>query len=433
MLDLQFICENRDAVAENCRNRGIEVDVEKIVGLRNQRGKLISEGDQLRHQQKETSSGIPQATDSDEKQALIARGKELREQVARNEAVLKEVEAELRTEQSRVPNMTHPDAPIGEHEGHSTELRTWGEIPHFDFEPLDHVVIAEKLDLIDFEAGSRVAGHGFYYLKNEAVLLELALVQYAAEKLRREGYTLYITPDLARDEVLEGIGFIPRGPETQIYSIQDSDLSLVATAEITLGGAMKDQVLNAADLPIRMAGISHCFRTEAGAHGRAARGIYRVHQFTKVELFGFTAPDLAASNAFHEEIVRIEEDLFQGLGIPYRVIDTCTGDLGGPAYRKFDLEAWMPGRGEKGEYGEVTSASNCTDYQARRLGIRAKTPEKKGTRHRRRWRFVHTLNGTAIAVSRALIAILENYQQADGTVVVPEVLRPWVGQKRIGA
>jgi seryl-tRNA synthetase len=427
MLDLQFICENQEAVAENCRNRGIEVDVEKIVALRNQRGKLISEGDQLRHEQKETSSGIPKATDPEEKQALIARGKELREQVRRNEAELRDVETELRAEQSRVPNMTHPDAPVGKNEEESVELRRWGEIPRFDFEPLDHVAIAEKLDLIDFEAGSRVAGHGFYYLKNEAVLLELALVQYAAEKLRREGYTLHVTPDLARDEVLEGIGFIPRGPETQIYSIQDSDLSLVATAEITLGGALKDQVLDVAGLPLRWAGISHCFRTEAGAHGQAARGIYRVHQFTKVELFGFTAPEAAASNAFHEEIVRIEEDLFQGLEIPYRVIDTCTGDLGGPAYRKFDLEAWMPGRGEKGEYGEVTSASNCTDYQARRLGIRCKTPEKKGTQ------FVHTLNGTAIAVSRALIAILENYQQPDGTVVVPEVLRPWVGQEHIAS
>jgi seryl-tRNA synthetase len=175
-----------------------------------------------------------------------------------------------------------------------------------------------------------------------------------------------------------------------------------------------------------MAGLSHCFRTEAGAHGRATRGIYRVHQFTKVEMFGFTAPDLDASNAFLETVVGIEESLFQGLGIPYQVIDTCTGDLGGPAYRKFDLEAWMPGRGDGGEYGEVTSASNCTDYQARRLGIRTKVPGRKGTE------FVHTLNGTAIAVTRALIAILENYQQADGSVMVPEVLQRWVGTDRIG-
>ena len=208
--------------------------------------------------------------------------------------------------------------------------------------------------------------------------------------------------------------------------LKETDLSLVATAEITLGGSLKDQVVDVSKLPIKYAGLSHCFRTEAGAHGRATRGIYRVHQFTKVEIFGFTAPDPELSNAFHEEIVAIEEDIFQGLGIPYQVIDTATGDLGGPAYRKFDLEAWMPGRGEGGAYGEVTSASNCTDYQARRLGVRCKTPEKKGTQ------FVHTLNGTAVASTRAMIAILENNQQADGSILIPEVLRPWIGQEKIG-
>jgi seryl-tRNA synthetase len=425
MLDLQFICDNRDAVAENCRNRGVEIDLDTLVRLRDERSRLISEGDALRHEQKESSAKIPKAA-ADEKQQLIARGRELRERIGANEEELARVEQAVRAEQVRIPNMTHPDAPIGRTEDASRVLRTWGEIPKFDFEPLDHVALAEKHDLIDLEAGSRVAGHGFYYLKNEAVLLELALIQYAVEKLRSEKFTLYTTPDLARDDVVEGIGFIPRGPEAQIYSIENTDLSLVATAEITLGGSLKDQIIEAERLPIRMAGLSHCFRTEAGAHGRATRGIYRVHQFTKVEMFGFTAPDLDASNAFLETVVGVEESLFRGLGIPYQVIDTCTGDLGGPAYRKFDLEAWMPGRGEGGEYGEVTSASNCTDYQARRLGIRTKVPGRKGTE------FVHTLNGTAVAVTRALIAILENYQQADGSVTVPEALRKWVGTDRIG-
>jgi seryl-tRNA synthetase len=286
------------------------------------------------------------------------------------------------------------------------------------------VALAEKHNLLDLEGGSRVAGHGFYFLKNEAVLLELALMQYACEKLVREGFTLHSTPDLARDEVLEGTGYNPRGPETQIYSIQGTDLSLVATAEITLGGILKDQILDGSKLPILVAGISHCFRTEAGAHGRATRGIYRVHQFTKVEMFAFTRAD--QSEQVHQQIVRIEEELFQGLGIPYHVLDICAGDLGGPAYRKYDLEAWMPGRGTAGEYGEVTSASNCTDYQSRRLGIRYRLPDSKGTH------FAHTLNGTAIACTRALIAILENYQQADGSIVVPEVLRKWVGKDRIG-
>ncbi|MCL4109597.1 UNVERIFIED_CONTAM: hypothetical protein GTU68_049190 [Idotea baltica] len=420
MLDLQFICDNKEAVAENCRNRGVDVDIDAVVRLRDERAKLIAEGDGLRREQKETSTQIPKAS-ADDKPKLIARGKELRAEVGTCEASLKAVETELYSHQSAIPNMTHPDSPIGGEDGYKV-VRTWGEKPQFDFTPLDHFEIAEKLDLIDFEAGSRVAGHGFYYLKNDAVMLEMALIQFALEKLRSEGFTLYTTPDVARDSVLEGIGFNPRGNETQIYSVQDSDLSLVATAEITLGGAMQDQVVDVADLPIKRAGVSHCFRTEAGAHGRKTRGIYRVHQFTKVEMFGFTAPDVEASNAFQQDVVRIEEEIFQGLGVPYQVIDTASGDLGGPAYRKYDLEAWMPGRGDGGSFGEVTSASNCTDYQARRLNTRCRTPEKKGTQ------FVHTLNGTAVACTRAIIAILENHQQKDGTVVVPEVLRKWVGK-----
>ena len=423
MLDLQYICDHRDAVEENCRQRGVHCDVAKISELRDRRGELISSGDALRHEQKETAGKIPKAS-NDERPALIERGKQLKAQVTENETQLKQIEEELRDLQAQIPNMTHPDAPVGGEKDAAT-LRKWGEKPDFDFEPEDHVALMESLDLVDLAAGSKVAGHGFYYLKNEAVLLELALIQYAIEKLRSEGFTLFTTPDLARDEVLEGIGFLPRGPEAQIYSVEKSDLSLVATAEITLGGMLKDEILEIDSLPLKVAGLSHCFRTEAGAHGKATRGIYRVHQFTKVEMFGFTAPDVEQSDAFQEEVVRIEEEIFQGLEIPYRVIDTATGDLGGPAYRKFDLEAWMPGRGEGGEYGEVTSASNCTDYQARRLGIRCKTPGQKGTQ------FVHTLNGTAVAVTRAMIALLENHQQADGSVVVPEALRKWVGVDRI--
>ena len=275
---------------------------------------------------------------------------------------------------------------------------------------------------MDFEGGASVAGHGFYFLKNEAVLLELALQRYAVDVLMGEGFTPVTTPDLARNEILSGIGFNPRGPETQIYSIENTDLSLVATAEITLGGMLAGKILDIESLPMKFCGISHCFRTEAGAHGRATRGLYRVHQFTKIEMFAFTLPE--DSEAMLDRLLKLECRLFDGLGIPYRVVDTATGDLGGPAYRKYDLEAWMPGRGE---FGEVTSTSNCTDYQARRLNIRYRIKGEKGTH------FVHTLNGTAIAISRALIAVLENYQQLDGSVAIPEVLRPWVGKERIEA
>lgn len=422
MLDLQFICENQALVEENCRNRAVKVDLARLVDLARQRSQLIVDGDKHRHEQKEIAAQIPKVSDKEKRQTLVDRGKQLKQLVAENETSLKTLESQLRELEMQVPNLTHPDAPVGAGDQGSRTLRTWGEKRAFEFKPRDHVELMERLDLVDLEAGARVAGHGFYFLKNEAVLLELGLVQLALEKLRAAGFTLFTTPDLARDEVLQGIGFLPRGPEAQIYSIEKTDLSLVATAEITLGGSKKDEILDVAALPLKFAGLSHCFRTEAGAHGKATRGIYRVHQFTKVEMFGFTRPDVALSDAFLEQVVAIEENMFQTLGIPYRVIDTCTGDLGGPAYRKFDLEAWMPGRNE---YGEVTSASNCTDYQARRLGIRCKGGEKKGTQ------FVHTLNGTAVAATRAIIAILENNQQADGSVIVPEALRKWVGQDRI--
>ncbi|GDX91360.1 MAG: serine--tRNA ligase [Planctomyces sp.] len=417
MLDLQFICDHRDEVVENCKKRGVQADVDAVIRLRDQRNALIVRGDEIRRQQKDVSARIPKAA-ADERPALIEQGKVLRDEVSAIDEQLRVVEEQLRSEQARIPNLTHPEAPIGG-EADAREIRVWGRRPEFSFPVKDHVELAAGLDLIDFEAGARVAGSGFYFLKNDAVLLEMALVQFALTKLRGEGFTLFTTPDLARDSVLEGIGFTPRGSETQIYSVADTDLSLVATAEITLGGIQKDQTLEQSVLPLKYAGLSHCFRTEAGAAGRATRGIYRVHQFTKVEMFGYAGPDVKDSDALHQEILRIEEEIFQALGIPYRVIDTASGDLGGPAYRKFDIEAWMPGRGE---YGEVTSASNCTDYQARRLNIRCRSQERKGTQ------YVHTLNGTAISCARAIIAVLENYQQEDGTVVVPEVLRPWVGR-----
>ena len=229
---------------------------------------------------------------------------------------------------------------------------------------------------------------------------------------------------MALTSILEGIGFTPRGPETQIYSIENTELNLVGTAEITLGGMNAGQVLAAEDLPLLYCGLSHCFRTEAGAGGRASKGLYRVHQFTKVEMFAFTLPE--QSDEVHLKLKDLECEFFDSLEVPYRVIDTASGDLGGPAYRKFDLEAWMPGRGECGEWGEVTSTSNCTDYQARRLNVRCKRQGQKGTE------FVHTLNGTAVATGRAMIAIIENHQRSDGSVAVPKVLQPWVGSEVIG-
>lgn len=425
MLDRKFIVENAAAVKENCQRRGVKADVDRLVALDVQRREKQGEVDELNRRANEVSKLIGKAKDAAEREARKNEGRELREKTAESQAALNAIVAEIDVLQRGIPNMSHPRAPVGSGDEASVELRRGKTpLPKFEFRPLDHVTLGERLDLLDLEGGAKVAGHGFYFLKNDAVLLELALQRYALDLLLAEGFTPTITPDLARNEILQGIGYIPRGPETQIYSIADSDLSLVATAEITLGGLLAETILDAEQLPVKLCGISHCYRTEAGAHGRASRGLYRVHQFTKVEMFAFTAPD--QSDAMLDYFCQLECRLFDGLEIPYRVIDTATGDLGGPAYRKFDLEAWMPGRGESGEFGEVTSTSNCTDYQARRLGIRYRPQGEKGTA------FVHTLNGTAIAISRGLIALIENHQQADGSVRIPAALRPHFGKDAIG-
>jgi len=425
MLDRKFILENAELVAKNCAQRGARADVEQFVALESMRRAGQAELEQYQRQANEVSKSIGKAKDEAEREARKAEGRALRERSQVLEAELAEIDQKVLAIQTMIPNLSHPAAPVGGDDQANQEVRRGKTpVPTFDFKPQDHVELAEALDLIDLEGGAKVAGHGFYFLKNEAVLLELALQRFAVDFLMARGFTPIITPDLARNEILEGIGFIPRGAERQIYNVEETDLSLVATAEITLGGLMSHEIVDAEKLPLRFAGISHCFRTEAGAHGRATRGLYRVHQFTKVEMFAFTLPE--ASEAMHQELCELECAIFDTLGIPYRVVDTATGDLGGPAYRKFDLEAWMPGRGEAGEWGEVTSTSNCTDYQARRLNIRYRNKGEKGTS------LLHTLNGTAVAISRAIIAILENYQQADGSIVVPEVLRASLGKDRIG-
>jgi seryl-tRNA synthetase len=424
MLDRKFILENVELIQRNCRNRGVRADVEQLVQKELERRDKLQLVQELNRQANEVSGKIGKARDAAERDAFKEEGRRLREEKSSAQEAHDRLEVEIHALQVLIPNLSHPDAPVGEDDKSNLEVHHGKTpVPQFSFPPRDHVAIGESLDLIDLEGGARTTGHGFYFLRREAVLLELALQQFTVHKLIAKGFIPTITPDLAQDKILEGIGFIPRGPETQVYSIADSDLSLVGTAEVTLGGLYAGQTLDADALPIRLCGLSHCFRTEAGAHGRATRGIYRVHQFSKVEMFAFTLPE--QSEAIHAEIRDIECEIFDDLGIPYRVVDTATGDLGGPAYRKFDLEAWMPGRGEKGDWGEITSTSNCTDYQARRLNVRYKHKNEKGTH------FVHTLNGTAVAITRAIIAILENYQHSDGSVTIPAVLRPWVGLERI--
>jgi seryl-tRNA synthetase len=414
MLDRKYVLENVEAVKSN----------DRIVALELQRRAKLAEAEELNRQANAVSSQIGKAP-AQEREEFKEKGRLLRAQKEQSQKEHDALDREIDALLSRVPNMTHPSAPLGSDDHSNLEIaRGSTPIPSFDFKPKDHLELGAIHDMIDFEAGARVAGAGFYFLKRDAVLLDLALQQFSLSLLMRRGFVPVTTPDVASTDILHGIGFIPRGPETQIYSIENTELNLVATAEITLGGMYHNQVLEAEDLPLKLVGISHCFRTEAGAAGRASRGLYRVHQFTKVEMFAFSLPE--QSSSVHEELKAIECEIFDALEVPYRVVDTATGDLGGPAYRKYDLEAWMPGRGDGGEWGEVTSTSNCTDYQARRLNIRYRVKGEKGTH------FAHTLNGTAVAISRALIAVMENHQLADGSIKVPKVLVPWVGKNSIG-
>jgi len=424
MLDLKFIRDNLDAVKANVSHRHVSADPDLVVRLYDERNRLLKELESLRAARNANAEKMKGKLSSEERAPLIEEGRRLKESIAELEKRHEETEAKLVEEALRIPNMSHPSAPVAEGEAGNLQLRTWGTPPSFSFAPRDHVQIGQALDLIDFETAAKVAGQKFYYLKNQAVILELSLVRYALDVLMREGFTPMITPDMAREEIVAGHGFNPRGPESNIYPVEGTDLCLIATAEFTLGGYHAGRVLAAEQLPLKFAGLSHCFRREAGAAGQFSKGLYRVHQFTKVEMFVFCHPD--ESEAMLDRLIGVEEKIFQGLEIPYRIVDTCTGDLGGPAYRKFDIEAWMPGRGEKGEWGEITSASNCTDYQARRLGIRFKDSGGKNP-------FVHTLNGTAIAVSRTLIALLENFQQADGSIRLPASLAAYTGFKEIRA
>lgn len=421
MLDLKFIRENLEAVRENISKRNAAADADRVMSLYTERNRLMQELETLRRNRNENARKMKGKVNPQKRELLIDAGKKLKEAITLAETSLTEVKGELDSETAKIPNMSHPSAPPGQGDENNREIKQCGSIPKFSFEPRDHVEIAQTLDLIDFENATKVSGPKFYFLKNEAVILEYALIRYVLDLLSAEEFTLTQTPDIAREEIVTGIGYNPRGAEADIYALEGTGTCLIGTAEITLGGLFSDQILPLEELPIKMCGVSHCFRREAGAAGKYSKGLYRVHQFTKVEMFIFCHPK--KSEEMHDYLLKIEEKIFSGLEIPFRVVDTCTGELGGPAYRKYDLEAWMPGRGCGGEWGEITSTSNCTDYQARRLSIRFKEQGKTA--------FVHMLNGTAIANSRALIALLENFQRADGSVAIPEKLQEYTGFSEI--
>jgi seryl-tRNA synthetase len=414
MLDLNIIRENPEKIAQNCKNRLNDVDIKAFLELDKEIRKLKTSIEEKRAKRNKLSKVKP---DSETINNLKKIGEEIKEE----EKLLNEKQEKFKEIHATIPNLTHKDVHISDNEDDNPVLEEVGDKPSFDFTPLDHVELAEKHDLIDFDSAAKVSGSKFYYLKNELALLEFALIQYAFNTVIKKGYTPFTTPDLAKREVLEGLGFNPRGESTQVYNISDSDLCLIGTAEITLGGLHMNEVLDGDKLPLKYCAVSHCFRTEAGSYSKFSKGIFRVHQFTKIEMFQYVKPSEAEK--YHQELLDIEKEIFSGLNIPYRVVDHCTADLGAPSIRTYDLEAWLPGKpnpeGGNGDWAEITSTSNCTDYQARGLNIKYKND--KGEKD-----FVYTLNGTAIAITRCIIAILENNQQKDGSIKIPEILHKYL-------
>ncbi len=421
MLDLSYIRNNQSEVKALVQRRHMNVDVDRLIEVDKERRRLISEADELRAQRNTLSDQIPKLQ-GEERAGRIAQVQAIKMQLSSIDAQLEPMAEEFNDLYMKVPNLLAAAVPSGKDDSDNVEVRRWGIPAVFDFKPLDHVELGERAGLIDFDKAVKVAGAKFYFLMRDAVKLEYALIWYALGLLEQEGYTPIKAPVLAKKDILQGTGYNPRGEETQIYSIADTDLAMIATSEISIAGYLTGEMLDPKAMPLKYAGISECYRTEAGSYGRFSKGLYRVHHFDKVEMFAFTKPE--DSESMHESMVSVEEKVFQGLKIPYRVVDICDGDMGGVAYRKYDLEGWMPGRGENGSYGEITSCSNCTDYQARRLNIRYRADDGSA-------QYVHTLNGTAIAISRALIVLLENYQKADGSIEIPEVLKNFMGKELI--
>jgi seryl-tRNA synthetase len=420
MLDLKLIRSEPERVKAALARRDAAEGVDELLALDTRRRELLPEIEGAQAERKTLSKRIGEAKqkggEAAEEMAAVAR---LKETIESGRAELEKVEAELERVAATLPNLPDPDAPDGMTEEDAALVREVGERPSFDFEPRDHLEIGSALGLIEMEAGARVSGSRFAYLKGDLVLLELALVRFALDLVRAEGHEPVVPPVLVREEALYGTGFLP-GDRDQIYEVPKDDLFLVGTSEVSLAALHAGEILEAERLPLRYAGFSTCFRREAGAAGRDTRGIFRVHQFDKVEMFSFVEPD--ASAAEHERLLAIEERILTELEIPYRVVNVAAGDLGAPAAKKYDCEAWIP---SQDRYRELTSCSNTTDYQARRLNCRYRPADKEAARP------VHTLNGTAIAVGRTMIALIENRQDREGGFTLPNILHPYGSPERI--
>lgn len=413
MLDIQFIRDNPELVAEKAKQKGYDVDVTQLLGFDKERRELQQQVDELRQQRNEIAASMKGGKPSDEQ---VAKGREVKERLGTLEHQLASIEEEFLTLMDRVPNVTFDDVPLGGEED-SVEIKQVGEQ---NKGAIDHLDFAQARDWVDFDRGAKVAGAKFYYLKGELALLENAITQFALNFLTEKGFTFMTVPHMVNARTMTGTGFAPRSSDqSDEYAIEGEDLSLIATAEISLTGYHADEIIDEDKLPLMYAGLSPCYRKEAGTYGKHTRGLFRVHQFNKLEMYAYTTPE--QSKDIHEKLLSIEEELWRAMGIPYHVINIAAGDLGAPAAKKYDIEYWSP---VDEKYRELTSCSNCTDFQARNLNIRVR--RKDGTVE-----VLHTLNGTAVSLARSLVAVIEHFQNEDGTLRVPEVLRPYLGNKEV--
>ncbi|MBQ3261336.1 serine--tRNA ligase [Candidatus Saccharibacteria bacterium] len=413
MLDINFIRENRALVEKSSKEKGYQIDFDALIKLDDSRKSILQQTEELRKAKNDNAAKL-KGTKGKPDKALIESGRQIKSKLATIEVSLAEQEAKLKSALKSVPNIIFDDVPLGGEEC-SVEVKKWG---NNKTEGPDHLDFATSRNWVDFERGAKVAGAKFYYLRDGLALLENALLQFGIQKVLEHGFTFMTVPDLVSSKVLEGCGFNPRtSNQSDEYYVEGEDLALIATAEMPLTGYHMDEILDENKLPLLYAGYSACFRKEAGAYGKYTRGLFRVHQFNKLEMYAFCLPE--QSKEIHEKILHIEEDIWQSLNIPYHIINIAAGDLGAPAAKKYDLEYWSP---VNQKYQELTSCSNCTDFQARAVNCRVR--RKDGSLD-----FVHTLNGTAISLARAMVAVIENYAKKDGKLIVPTVLKPYLNNK----
>jgi len=418
MIDLKFLLQNPEVIIENNKRRGADIDLSIVKNLSEDKNRALQTVEELRRKSKESAEATRTA-DAKDRETFVKEGRDLKEQIKDAEEHLVDLDLQLETEIKKYPNLLRDNVKVGKNGDDNEVVKVVGEPPKFSFEPKDHMALGEALGVIDIERAGKVSGSRFTYLKGDAVLLEFALINYVLANLVPEGFVPVIPPHIISTEAMAAMGYLEHGGEEEIYHLKNDDAVLIGTSEQSIGPMHMNEILPLEKMPLRYLGFSPCYRRESGSYGRDVRGILRLHQFDKLEMFSFIEPE--KSDIEHEFLLSMEEKLMKGLGLPYRVMRLCSGDTGRPSARTYDIETWIP---SQNMYRETHSTSNTTDYQTRRLKIRYKNSEGKNE-------LVHALNGTAFAIGRILIAILENYQQEDGSIIVPEILRPWMGKERL--